>query len=152
MPIPERFSRVIDFFKTRPNTTLSTGVLAVVAGGLIALWVLGSGTAPDVILHESGERRPYQPLPPSGETIEASYLCPGGERFTTSYDLGSNELTVTLPDGTMHTLPQIPNAAEAHFEAFDGSVAFYERDSRAHVALNGEMRHGNCIPEVTDEI
>ena len=150
MRISERVSRAGDFLKTWPGTTVSTGALAIVAGMLFVIWILGNGTPPGVILHESGERRPYEPLPPNGETIEAAYLCPGGERFTTSYDLGSNELTVTLPDGTVHTLPQIPSAEEAHFAAFDGSVAFYESRSRAHVGIGGEIRYGNCIPETID--
>lgn len=98
-----------------------------------------------MVLTESGDRRPYESLPASGETIEATYLCPGGETFTTSYDLGSNELTLTLPDGSAYTLPQVPSADEARFAAFDGSVAFYERLSLAHVAIAGDIRYGNCV-------
>lgn len=140
----EYFSRVRNFFKRYPST-IPTGVVAVIALLLITIWAFGTEPAPGVILQESGDLALYQPLPASGETVAATYLCPGGESFNTSYDLGSNELTLTLPDGNTHTLPQIPSAEEARFGAFDGSVVFYERLALAHVAINGEIRYGNCV-------
>ena len=143
MDISARLSSVRSFFKRHPST-IPTGVFAAIGAVLLVIWAFGTEPAPGVLLHESGDMALYQPLPASGETIDARYFCPGGETFNTSYDLGSNELTLTLPDGDMYTLPQIPSEEEAHFGTFDGSVEFYERLTLAHVTIDGKVRYGNC--------
>lgn len=97
-----------------------------------------------LVLTESGERGEYIPPEASEFTIDTEYTCPGGARFNTSYNLGSNELTLVLASGEEHVLPQSPTVDGARFASLDGRVVFLEKLARAKVTIGGQAIHDEC--------
>lgn len=131
--------------------------LAVTIGGLIILvvgWLLWQANSsnepidPSLVLSESGEWVEYEALEPTGNTIDAVYRC-DEDSFSTSYDLGSNELMLILDGGTREfILPQAVSEEGAKYALRDGSVVFYEAAGTARVEIGGQPIYEDCVPEL----
>lgn len=129
------------------------GVIVLAALGAALWYALGREPSPPpgTVLNEQGEYVPYAPGEASGHTVDVTYTCPNGEQFSTSYDFGSNELTLTLADGSTHALPQAGTDGSARYAKQDGSVVFVEERGRAKVEMNGETTLSDCAPKLSVE-
>lgn len=136
---------------TRRNLIIGGAVIvAVLLIGATAAYLLLREPAPPEgsILLDTGEYGEYQPREASGETLDTAFTCPDGEEFTTSYDFGSNEITLTLPDGSQHVLLQSFSGDSARYQKQDGSVLFVEENGSARVEQNGTTVHEECTPVI----
>lgn len=126
--------------------------LALIAAALLIVIGVGAfyyiqNQEPDrtgLVMNDRGEYVEYERMEPSGNTLDTVFVCPDGSSFTTSYDFGSNELTVTLEDRTEYVLPQTPSAEGARYATIDGSVVYLEQSGAAELVVNGETRYEGC--------
>lgn len=98
----------------------------------------------DLVLDENGQMIPRAPLPESGEKFEYVFDCRDDKSFSTSYDLGSNALTLTISPEQSYVLPQDVSETGAYYTSVDGQVTFFERAGSARVEINGEVAYENC--------
>lgn len=142
--------KYLNHLKERPRY-LAIGIAGVLLVALIAAAAAyfvtrEEGPPPGTILQDTGEYAPYEPGEPSGVTLDTTYTCPGGETFTTSYDFGSNAITLSLPDSRSYTLVQAATGAAARYVELDGTAVFVEEDGTAHVEVDGATLFENCAP------
>jgi membrane-bound inhibitor of C-type lysozyme len=138
------------------NTLKVAKILGLVLVVLVVVFVVATmmtdtRDTTGLVLDESGNLVPPTPREASGETIDYTFVCPGGETFTTSYDLGANALTLTRASDT-YVLPQVVSASGARYALEDGSVVFAEKEGSALVEIDGVIVLQNCTvqePEVT---
>lgn len=140
------------FRALRENRLLQIAVGAVIFLGLVAatLAYTMANREPDrtgLVMNDRGEYVEYERMEPSGNTIETVFACPSGTTFTTSYDFGSNELTVILEDRTEYALPQTPSADGARYATIDESIVYFEQGGEAGLTINGEERFSACMPQ-----
>lgn len=136
------------FRLTRRNLIISgTIVFTILLVAAAALYLILREPAPPEgsILLDTGEYGEYQPKEASGETLDTSFSCPDDAEITTSYDFGSNEITLTLPDGSQHVLAQSFSGDSARYEKPDGTVLFVEENGAARVEQNGTTVYENCV-------
>ncbi len=135
-----------DMLKSKQGIAITLAIVLLGAG----LWFwYSSGDATPSVLYEDGEMRPYT-AQPSGEIVQTTYDCPNGDMFTTSYDLGSNEITLETDARDVYVLPQAVSETGARYATFDGSVVFYEEAGAASVEVDGEMLHVDCVAMDTE--
>lgn len=132
------------------NRTVQLVLIAIallIIVGVGAYYYTNNEPEPDrtgLVMNDRGEYVEYERMEPSGNTIETVFVCPDGASFTTSYDFGSNELTVVLEDRTEYALPQTPSAEGARYAAIDESVVYLEQEGAARLTINGETRYEGC--------
>ena len=98
----------------------------------------------NLVLDENGQKVARAPLAESGVTFDYVYDCRDDKRFTTSYDLGSNALTLTISPEQSYVLPQDVSETGAYYTSVDGQVTFFEKGGSARVEINGEVAYENC--------
>lgn len=130
----------------RKNLWIAAGILVIAVVALLFFILNADSQAGATLEMEIAERE----LVPSGETIETVFACPDGETFTTSYDLGSNAVTLTLADGSEHTLAQSVSAAGGRYTNPSESVVFSEGAGAASVQREGETIHEQCVAQGVD--
>ncbi len=101
-----------------------------------------------LVMTETGEMVAEVALAPSGEVIEYTFACPDGKTFSTSYDFGSNALTLKLEGDVTYVLPQAVSASGARYALVDESVVFWEHQGKATVEVGGTAVHQECVAQV----
>ena len=107
---------------------------------LDAVWFDESGE----LLEEAVE------LEASGDTFDVRYVCADGAELLTSYDLGSNRLTVVFA-GESYELPQAFSTTAARFALRDGSIVFIEEAGEAQLEIEDTVVAANCVAQITDQ-
>lgn len=98
----------------------------------------------DLVLNESGQKVARAPLSERGVKFDYVFDCRDDKSFSTSYDLGSNALTLTISPEQSYVLPQDVSETGAYYSSVDGQVTFFERGGSARVEINGEAAYENC--------
>ena len=98
----------------------------------------------DLVLDESGQKVQRAALAESGVKFEYTFDCRDDKSFSTSYDLGSNALTLTISPEQSYVLPQDVSETGAYYTSVDGQVTFFEKGGSARVEINGEVAYENC--------
>ena len=133
------------FWQQRPDTV----TLGELSGVTAQAPLLFDEPEPDpdapLVLSETGEMVPAPTPRIIGDTIDTQYECPGGEQFMTGYDLSTNALLLTLPDGTQHVLPQAVTTSGARYAKWDDSVVFLEEAGSAGVIIDEEPILRDCV-------
>ena len=80
----------------------------------------------------------------TGDTIEATFVCPDGTSLDTVFDNDAQTVTVTLPDGTV-TLPQVESGSGARYS--DGTTTFWNKGDEALVEVDDEIVYQNCVAQ-----
>lgn len=98
----------------------------------------------DLVVDESGQKVARAPLTESGVKFDYVFDCRDDKSFSTSYDLGSNALTLTVSPEQSYVLPQDVSETGAYYTSVDRQVTFYENGGSARVEINGEVAYENC--------
>ena len=114
----------------------------LVAAGFYAQYRQKSDT--NLILDESGQKVARAALAESGVKFDYHFDCRDDKSFSTSYDLGSNALTLTVSPEQSYVLPQDVSETGAYYTSVDRQVTFYENGGSARVEINGEVAYENC--------
>lgn len=143
--------KYLNHLKERPQYLtigIAALVLVLIAIAAIVYFVTREeGPPPGTILQDTGEYAPYAPMEASGVTLDTTFTCPGGETFTTSYDFGSNAITLTLPDDRTYTLVQAATDANARYTELNGTAVFVEEGGTGRVDVDGATLYENCTPK-----
>lgn len=140
--------------KNHPRITIvALGTLVVLVAAVL-FYVLSESKKPEkkdrnLVRDESGQMVQRAALTESGEKIKYTFNCPGGKSFSTSYDLGSNALTLTLSPDVSHVLPQDVSKFGAKYSSTDNQVVFQEYKGEAKVTINGEVKYQDCVAAQT---
>jgi membrane-bound inhibitor of C-type lysozyme len=135
--------------RDEPLIAIGGGVVLILAAVLAGIVLTNQPEPVDsrMVVDESGQLIERAPLPESGEKLEYQFTCADGKTFITSYDLGSNALTLILSPEVSHVLPQEVTPVGARFSAIDGQVVFFEETGKARVELNGTVAYEDCVGE-----
>ncbi len=125
-------------------------ILALAVLFVVLTFVVKKDTPTNLMMDESGNMVPVAPLEASGETLEYSFICPEGGKFTTSYDLGANAITLKINEVT-YLLPQAVTESGALYRTSDGNVVYTERDGKSSVEVSGELLYVDCVVEEKTE-
>lgn len=132
-------------------------IIAGVGGGVVAIGVIllflstnsastASTEMPPMNVDETGEfTEEVVEQVSSGEGFTSTYQCADDQTLETSYDLGSNRLTVVFGDGESYELSQVVMADSARYALSDNSVIFTEDRGEAQLQVDGETRLTNCV-------
>lgn len=89
-------------------------------------------------------------LSPSLETWDTAFRCSDEVTLTTSYNLGSGLLTLTIADET-YELVQIVGPNGARYESPDGQVSYVEFEGESTVTIDRRTAAAGCVPIFADE-
>ena len=81
----------------------------------------------------------------TGEGFTTNYECADAQVLQTSYDLGSNRLTVVFGDTESYELSQVVVANGARYALSDNSIIFTEDRGEAQLQVDGEIRLTGCV-------
>ena len=129
------------FTTTHSKIIAGVGLILVIAIGVYFYMQ----RTDELVLDETGKMVAETPLEASGEVIAYTFSCPDGKTFSTSYDLGSNALTLLLEGDMAYVLPQAVSASGARYATADESVVFWEHQGEAKVEMNGAVLHEGCV-------
>ena len=131
--------------KEQPLIFIVTALLLVaVIAGAVFYTKQRENKDRDLVLDESGQMVARAPLAESGVKFEYTFDCRDDKTFSTSYDLGSNALTLTISPEQSYVLPQDVSETGAYYTSVDGQVTFFEKGGSARVEINGEVAYENC--------
>ncbi len=120
--------------------------IAAVGAAVLLLVVIGYvmfASQDEIVMTDRDEGTVLTPSPES-ERETFTFACPSGESFTTSYDPGTNTLTLTLPNSESYLLEQAVVDSGARYEG--GGAVFFENQGEARVETGGQTRFEGCKP------
>ena len=147
-------NEVKKIIKNHPQITiLALGALVVLVVAVLFA-VISESNKPEkkdrnLVRDESGQMVQRAALSESGEKIQYTFNCPEAKSFSTSYDLGSNALTLTLSPDVSYVLQQDVSKFGGRYSSADNQVVFLENKGEAQVKINGEVKYQDCVAAQT---
>lgn len=83
------------------------------------------------------------------ETLSVNYLCDGGKSIAATYNNTEENVTISLSDERVMTLPLAISASGARFANADETQVFWNKGNTAFFEENGEITYADCVAEGT---